>query len=620
MHLPDDASDTLRQLLQRMPGTLVLLVVPFLMVAPFYFPLLFSYYYGFLMLAFVLFAIRSGLGVVYTLYRSVVQVRRDWAGDRDAAIQARQFDLLLEDGESQLAVRDIFHVVVIPNYKESIETLTETLDVLASHPLARTNYKVCLAMEATEDGCEQKAVRLTAQFDAAFHTVTYTVHPKNLPGEIRGKSSNSNWACTQLFHRFAKSGSLLPIDGAKVSTAATHPQDYVPISNPAIYQHIFTCIDADTCFAADYFTTVAYEYTSLSPHGRKAAMFIPSIVFDRNSDKVNALVRVMDISWSASQLSYFLPNYPFKPATSAYSVPMEMARAVGFWDTTSEALGEDYHMTIKCAFATSGRLRIIPIFSPASQFNVCGDKPTFISGCFARLQQLRRHMWGSLDLGYTFRMAFLWLIGRGIQLPATYFEDANGREPYGTRIRQFLTIFFTMYTALELFVFSTHALLFTILVGVFVPFTAASPPFFAPISKAWWLFLTGSLSTPMDPIVQLIARFATFCQIGVFLPVLITFVLYEMYYRWISQGRWIYNNPSKTPGAAGDTHPVLGKRPATISGKRSVWGILEFPLYPIAGFVTASMLLHTTTWQIVTDKLEYQVAAKPSSVKKTKGM
>lgn len=42
------------------------------------------------------------------------------------------------DGEGHRVV----HAIVIPNYKEEVDTLRETLDVLASHPQARDTYDV----------------------------------------------------------------------------------------------------------------------------------------------------------------------------------------------------------------------------------------------------------------------------------------------------------------------------------------------------------------------------------------------------------------------------------------------------------------------------------------------
>lgn len=39
----------------------------------------------------------------------------------------------------------IIHAIVIPNYKEEMDTLKETLEVLASHPLAHSSYDVSFA-------------------------------------------------------------------------------------------------------------------------------------------------------------------------------------------------------------------------------------------------------------------------------------------------------------------------------------------------------------------------------------------------------------------------------------------------------------------------------------------
>ena len=36
----------------------------------------------------------------------------------------------------------VIHAIVIPNYKEEVDSLRETLDVLASHPQARDSYDV----------------------------------------------------------------------------------------------------------------------------------------------------------------------------------------------------------------------------------------------------------------------------------------------------------------------------------------------------------------------------------------------------------------------------------------------------------------------------------------------
>jgi len=43
----------------------------------------------------------------------------------------------------------ILHAILIPNYKENIDDLRETLDVLASHPQARSTYDVSNQLQHT---------------------------------------------------------------------------------------------------------------------------------------------------------------------------------------------------------------------------------------------------------------------------------------------------------------------------------------------------------------------------------------------------------------------------------------------------------------------------------------
>lgn len=45
---------------------------------------------------------------------------------------------------------EINYGFIIPNYKEEIELISETLEVLASHKRAKSHYLIFLAMEAHE--------------------------------------------------------------------------------------------------------------------------------------------------------------------------------------------------------------------------------------------------------------------------------------------------------------------------------------------------------------------------------------------------------------------------------------------------------------------------------------
>ena len=42
--------------------------------------------------------------------------------------------------------QEVIHAIILPNYAEDIDTLRTTLNVLASHPRARSQYEVCLVL------------------------------------------------------------------------------------------------------------------------------------------------------------------------------------------------------------------------------------------------------------------------------------------------------------------------------------------------------------------------------------------------------------------------------------------------------------------------------------------
>jgi hypothetical protein len=150
------------------------------------------------------------------------------------------------------------------------------------------------------------------------------------------------------------------------------------------------------------------------PDTATTTLYSAPIIFDRNADKVPAIVRVGDIMWAAAGMSGLYHGSTIAPPTSVYSVPLELVDRVGGWDCDSEAIGEDLHMYLKCFFALNGNLTVRTVLSPVSQSNVtAGGSGKGIKGIIsdmrARYKQALRHMWGALDTGYALRKtAELW--------------------------------------------------------------------------------------------------------------------------------------------------------------------------------------------------------------------
>lgn len=62
--------------------------------------------------------------------------------DVSSATSSEAGDFDLEGTADDIATDRVIHAIVIPNYKEENDTLRETLEVLASHPQARSTYDV----------------------------------------------------------------------------------------------------------------------------------------------------------------------------------------------------------------------------------------------------------------------------------------------------------------------------------------------------------------------------------------------------------------------------------------------------------------------------------------------
>lgn len=59
-------------------------------------------------------------------------------------------------------------------------------------------------MEQGESGCEAKATVLINEYIKRFRSIEYTVHPRDIPGEAQGKSSNLCWAAKFINAKYAE--------------------------------------------------------------------------------------------------------------------------------------------------------------------------------------------------------------------------------------------------------------------------------------------------------------------------------------------------------------------------------------------------------------------------------
>ncbi|KAJ3344180.1 hypothetical protein HDU83_005309 [Entophlyctis luteolus] len=598
-----------RMLLQRLPGVLIVFVVVLGLLGPAYAP----FFYASYLLAIHLLSANAAIRIAYGSKVAVAQAVRHSTTDWSALYCSITGSAHTADLSHDLPFDDVDHVIIIPGFKESEDTWCETLDVLASHSRAVSHYKVCLAMEQADDKAEQMAMMLVSRYIDCFLQVVYTIHPKGLEGETAGKHSNVSWAARQMTRK-----------------------------SKSVKSDIITVMDCDTAFAEDYFLAITCHFASSRKQDRMLQMFAPSTVFDRNADEVPVFVRLADMIWSAGVMGNYVPFSPISIPCSAYSLPMELAQAVDFWDVGSEGLGEDMHMFLKIFFATEGRIRVIPIYSPASCCNIEGKKGSGVLGAMrARYGQAKRHLWGCLDSGYALRKALFTVVAPGYdnviigRLPASASKTADGKKKPSVGSLAIATdeVHFNLYKLVVLF----HRLAEAHIIGghltILLIMSALLPlgPNPSSFSQRFWSALT---THGIHPVVVLASDVCGYIRLVSLLSVVALAVYYERYHAWVGALRWQYSAAAAAEGVGavitterdarlfgihvgpGKRVQHLGRRPG-LQSLRSV-GVRRWRVYfdwcalPITALLYQSIpQFHAQLLQLWTDALVYETAAKP---------
>lgn len=98
-----------------------------------------------------------------------------------------------------------------------------------------------------------------------------------------------------------------------------------------------------------------------------------------------------------------LPRLFFSFPLSNYSFSYNLIEKVGFWDTCSDAVGDDFHTPQKIYWKTHGDCHLVPIYVPFNQLSL-----EVKGGCFtnfkAKFWQSERHTQGVHDVAYNIKM------------------------------------------------------------------------------------------------------------------------------------------------------------------------------------------------------------------------
>ncbi|MEK9132805.1 MAG: glycosyltransferase family 2 protein [Patescibacteria group bacterium] len=378
----DDLPRDLRyRLLEILPGAISwsILVIPF--AAAFWYPRAVAIFIMIYVILWFLMTLKASAFLIYSFIKSKKYEKLNWSKllaffSENPPVAHTQFEkntfecanLHRKNGTFK-KWDDIFHVVIMPTYKEEKEVLEASIEALTQSSFPLKNIIFVLATEERDRArAEVNAEYLTERFARAFGEFHHIMHPANLPNEIPAKGANITYS-------------------AKKIVAFLHSRG-VDFSNVLV-----TTLDADNRPHKEYFSNLTYHY--LMEHDRGKRSYQPLAFFFNNIWDVpftNRLIGLANTFWylAESGQSYHLFN------ASVYAQSLDALVAMDYW--SRQTIVEDLHQYWRAYFHFKGDHEVVPLFVPVYQDAL--QNKTYFTSLVGQYKQLRRWAWGSSEIAY----------------------------------------------------------------------------------------------------------------------------------------------------------------------------------------------------------------------------
>jgi len=269
----------------------------------------------------------------------------------------------------QTNYNDIYHVVLLVHYKEPLDLLERSINSYCESSVPKEKLWLVLAQEERAgDQINQVFKKLHKKFAHRFGKFIQTIHPANIPGEIKCKSANATWGARKL---------KTILDDSNVG------YDKVIIHN----------FDSDTTTQKNYFDYVTYKYLT-TPIGQPTS-YQPVPLYSNNIWDVPAMMRV--VAQSCTMVLMYNSMRPFWfQCFSCRSDVFKTIVAINYWAVDS--IPEDSRQYFDSYFHYKGKIVIEPLHIPLRLDAVLagGYWRTIVN----QYNQLRRWAWGIVDFPY----------------------------------------------------------------------------------------------------------------------------------------------------------------------------------------------------------------------------
>ncbi len=309
------------RLLEILPGAFSWLTLIGVVLLSIYVPFVASYF----VIAFALYWVLKTAFLSYHLRYNWKRLRHHMSLDWQGMIARFNYDHL-------------YHVVILPFYKEPDEVVAASLESLVRVHYDKKNIIIVLAAEerAGESGL-RTLDNMKNRYASQFGFFLTTIHPADQPGEIIGKGSNASYAAEQVRKQ------VLDVHG-------------IPYSETLV-----SIFDIDTVLYPDYLNCLVWHF--MTAERPLKSSFQPVPIFNNNIWEAPAVSRV--VAMSSTFWEMIQQERPERMATfSSHSVSFQALYEVGYWQTNM--VSEDSRIFWNLLIANNGQYDVIPLSYPVS--------------------------------------------------------------------------------------------------------------------------------------------------------------------------------------------------------------------------------------------------------------
>lgn len=265
--------------------------------------------------------------------------------------------------------KNIYHLIIIPTYKEKFEVIKPAFEALVNANYPQEKKMVVFAYEERDGENGRKyAEKIKKLYGDKFDYFLITEHPKDIKGEIAGKGSNETWAAKRAWEIIDQKN--IPYENIIVST-----------------------LDVDTCVHKEFFGCLTFKFLKNDkPHN---SSYQPVPVFFNNFWESSLLMRLIGLNttfWNMMEQGRPERLYTF----SSHSMSFKTLVDIGFWET--DVVSEDSRIFWQCFLHYKGDYRVTPLLVPVFMDVVSAN--SYWQSIKNQYKQQRRWAYGAENVPY----------------------------------------------------------------------------------------------------------------------------------------------------------------------------------------------------------------------------